>query len=63
MMDKYKVSASSLDKNGNENEFAILVLERDSEVIPEFEKHLMLALAATRKGITLRPPITVELVD
>jgi hypothetical protein len=61
-VDTYKVSAPGLDKKGNEGEFSILVRERDSEVIPDCEKRLMLAMAATRKGIALRPPITVELV-
>ena len=61
-MDTYKVSAPGVDKSGNEGVFSIRVHERDSEVIPECEKHLMLSMAAARKGIDLRPPITVELL-
>ena len=61
-MDHYKVSAMGLDKKGKEIEFSITISERSSEVIPTWEKHYMLANAATRRGIALRPPITVELV-
>lgn len=61
-MDHYKVSAMGLDKNGKEVEFYINVSERSSEVIPKVEMHYMLASAASDRGITLRPPITVEFV-
>jgi len=63
MMDTYKVSATGLDEEGDECEFSILVRERDSEVIPHDEKCLMLAMSANRKGVSLRYPYKVEIVD
>ena len=50
-MDTYKVSAPGLDKKGNEGEFSILVRERDSEVIPDCEKRLMLATAQRLRAL------------
>lgn len=62
-MDAYKVSAQGSDKRGKTVSFSILVTERDSEVIPEFEKKLMLMIAAQKEGISLRSPIRVELEE
>lgn len=60
MSDAYKVSAPARDKRGNDGVFSITVRERDSEVIPEEEKRVMLMLAASRKGIDLVGTITIE---
>ncbi len=59
-MDKYRVSAQALNKNGDRGVFSILVYERDSEVISSAEKILMLEMAATRRQMILCSEASIE---
>ncbi len=60
MSDYYRISAPGKNSTGSACTFSIVVSEKDSEVIPEVEKLLMLEFAMHRAGVTATGPATIE---